>query len=409
MNDGSERSGRGPGRRGGTRAAAGTTRTLADFVTAPLCALLALPLLAALACGAAPANAAGPTAAAGGGATPAQSATSGDVSLLAPPRTDGPVVVHARFEFHDVNEINDTAETFEFTGALTLVWKDPRQAFDPAVVGVPEKVFQGDYQFNELATGWYPQVVLVNRSGAYDKSGVVLRIAPDGTSTLIESLDAAAEVDFDMMRFPIDEQRLGAVFEVLGFDRDEVRLEVDPAAARSNTAIPPGGIQIPQWIVTGSELTSRERAAAYAGRTGVASVFVATVDVKRDSFFINRLVLFPLVVIVLLSFSVFWMDRASLGDRISVSFIGILTGVAYQMVMSESMPRIAYVTLMNGLLNLSFLFMCATVVVNLLVGSLDKRGQHARGDRIDHVCRWIFPIAYFLLIGIMVVVARFFV
>jgi altronate hydrolase len=34
-----------------------------------------------------------------------------------------------------------------------------------------------------------------------------------------------------------------------------------------------------------------------------------------------------LMVIVLLTFSVFWMDRSSLGDRLSVSFIGILTSV----------------------------------------------------------------------------------
>ena len=51
----------------------------------------------------------------------------------------GPVVVRARFELHDINEINDGAETFEFTGVLTLTWHDPRQAFDPAVVGVEKK------------------------------------------------------------------------------------------------------------------------------------------------------------------------------------------------------------------------------------------------------------------------------
>ena len=80
-------------------------------------------------------------------------------------------MVRARFDLYDVNEINDEAETFEFTGVLTLKWNDPRQAFDPAVAGVNEKVFQGDYQFNELATGWYPQVILVNETaGLYQKT-----------------------------------------------------------------------------------------------------------------------------------------------------------------------------------------------------------------------------------------------
>jgi hypothetical protein len=129
---------------------------------------------------------------AGAGSKPPQPASS-EPFLLAPPKEAGPVVVRARFELRDINEINDGAETFEFAGVLTLKWRDPRQAFDPVVVGVDEKIFQGGYQFNELATGWYPQVVLVNESGLYQKNGVVLRVQPDGTSTLIETLNAAAE------------------------------------------------------------------------------------------------------------------------------------------------------------------------------------------------------------------------
>jgi len=100
----------------------------------------------------------------------------GEPLLLAPPQEVRPVVVQAYFELHDLNEINNEAETFDFSGVLTLKWHDPRQAFDPVAEGANERVFQGGYQFNELATGWYPQVVLVNESGLYQKSGTVLRI-----------------------------------------------------------------------------------------------------------------------------------------------------------------------------------------------------------------------------------------
>ena len=64
------------------------------------------------------------------------------------------------------------------------------------------------------------------------------------------------------------------------------------------------------------------------------------------------------------------MDCAGLGDRINVSFIGLLTGVAYQLVMSDILPRISYVTLTHGVISLSFFAMCAAVVVNLAVGAL---------------------------------------
>jgi hypothetical protein len=59
-------------------------------------------------------------------------------------------------------------------------------------------------------------------------------------------------------------------------------------------------------------------------------------------------------------------------------------------------------TLMHGFLNLSLFIMCATVVVNLVVGALDRRGRTDAGDLVDRRCRWIFPITYFGLILVMV-------
>ena len=67
----------------------------------------------------------------------------GEPFLLAPPEEVRPVVVRASFKFHDINEINDETETFDFSGVLKLKWRDPRQAFDPAAEGVNERVFQG--------------------------------------------------------------------------------------------------------------------------------------------------------------------------------------------------------------------------------------------------------------------------
>jgi hypothetical protein len=322
--------------------------------------------------------------------------------LLGPPKQAGPVELRARFELHDILEIDDELEAFEFSGVLTLTWNDPRQRFEPAVVGADEKVYQGNYQFDEISPGWYPQVVLVNESGSYQNSGVVLRIQPDGTSTLIQTISGVAEAELDMRRFPFDAHHLEAIFEVLGFDRGEVTIEVESGFEGALLA---SDVRVPEWKITASGLSTPDRSASYAGRQGVSSAFVVSVDVERRSFHMVRLVVLPLTMIVLLSFSVFWMDRSSLGDRTSVSFIGILTAVTYQVLISDNMPRISYTTLMHGFLSLSFVVMCATVVINLVVGALDQRGKTELGDRVDHRCRWAFPLVYFGLNLVFVGVA----
>lgn len=158
----------------------------------------------------------------------------------------------------------------------------------------------------------------------------------------------------------------------------------------STTADPSVGdvaaVRMPQWSLARVATSIGSHAASHAGRLGVATTLVVSMDVERKSFFMVRLVIVPLALIVMLSLSVFSMDRSSLGDRISVSFLGILTVVAYQMVLSEILSRISYLTLMNGLLNMSFLTMCASVVVNLRVGSLDRHGRTATGDQVDRWC-----------------------
>jgi hypothetical protein len=311
------------------------------------------------------------------------------------------VLVRASFQLRDINDIDDAAETFELGGVLELTWRDERRAFDPATAGVREKVYQGVFQFAEVSTGWFPQIVLVNESGLFEMRGVSLRVQPDGTSTLIETVNATAEADLDLRRYPFDQHRLDVVFEVLGADKDEVVFE----AAPTPSVAPDHQVRLPQWRLTRIRTSSQDRQTSYAGRPGVASTFVLSMDVERKAFFVVRLIVIPLMLIVMLSWSVFWMERSSLADRISISFIGILTSVAYQIVVSEIQPEIAYMTLMHGFLNLSLLIMCATVVINLLVGALDKKGKSEAGDRVDRRCRWIFPSTYFGLILVMVVVA----
>ena len=140
------------------------------------------------------------------------------------PPSEGPVEVEFRFHLLNLQSIHDESEVFEFSAVLTLVWRDTRQAFDPDVSGVPAVFYHGSYQFNELSPGWYPQVVLTNSVGVPSVQGVLLRIDPDGTSTLTQMINATARADLELYQFPFDSQRMAAVFDVMGFGSDEVAL-----------------------------------------------------------------------------------------------------------------------------------------------------------------------------------------
>lgn len=326
-----------------------------------------------------------------------------DARILGLPESARPVEVQASFHLLDLQRIDDEAETFEFSGVLTLVWKDERQAFDPAVEKVREKLYNGAYQFNELSPAWYPQVILANASQIPETQGILLRIKPDGTCTLNQDLHAIAREELNLRRYPFDRQRLEAVFQVIGFNHDEVALvgNAEPVTAETSR------ISVPQWNLESARGSFSNISAPYLGVGAQVSALVVSFEVGRQSFFVVRLVIIPLLMIVGLSWCVFWMDRASLADRMSVSFVGLLTAVAYQAMLSDFMPHISYVTFVNAFISISFILMSATAAINLVVCLCDRHGHYEKGDIIDRRCRWIFPITHVSLILIVTLVLFF--
>lgn len=314
-------------------------------------------------------------------------------SKLSLPNGSAPVQVLVDFELYDINEIDSVSETFEITGILTAQWRDAREAFSASELGITERVLEGEFQFEEYFVRWYPQIVLQNVSGLFEQQAVQLRIQPDGQIRLVQKITAIVEVDLDLRAFPFDKHRLEVVFSVLGFEPERVSLFVPEIVER-----PLQGVHVPGWIVDGIslDLAGEERPSRQQGAA------VLAVDVTRATSYIRRLITFPMVIIVLLSFSIFWMDKSSLGDRNGISFIGVLTGVAFQQTVVGVIPPVSYITLMHAFLFISFLVMAATVPVNLIVAALDRRGKTAAGDKVDKHCRWLFPTVYF---GLMMVLA----
>ena len=339
-----------------------------------------------------------------GAASTAWGSSPSQTVLLAPPPSDGPVVVRLGFQLLDINSIDEQSETFQFGGVLTVQWKDERQAFDPAVEGVDEKFYQGNFQFNEISPAWYPEISLLNAAGMFEKGEPLCRVRPDGTCTLVTPVNAVAKTVFKLRHYPFDRHSLRIVFGIPGYTDQELAVEQlplpDPGAQE---------IHLPQWTFLGASKSVGSILPTAPGSDRPTPALVVELDVKRQPLFVLRLVVGPLFLVVVLSWSVFWMDRASVGDRMSVSFVGLLTAVAYQIILGEILPHIAYLTPVNVFVNLSFMVMCASIVINLIVGELNRSGRGDKADALDKRCKVLFPVVYLSLIAIVSVIfaARF--
>jgi hypothetical protein len=190
---------------------------------------------------------------------------------------------------------------------------------------------------------------------------------------------------------------LGNLVDEVIFEVDERYVDsTDEFVQREKT------VNVAGWDLQHLDMrVDEQHIAAGDGRT-VHSRLLTTIQLSRRSWQLVWEMLFPLVVLVSVIWSIFWIDIDSLADRLNVSFIGVLTIVAYQFVVIENMPRMSYLSFTDTLLLISFLTMAATIPQSLTIHTLVRKGKQGLARRIDRTSRWAFPLAYLTMVTVIV-------
>lgn len=322
-----------------------------------------------------------------------------------PPPPASPTRVRCGIVVIDVIDIDDVNEAFEAELMLVATWHDPRLAFDADTEGTPRKIFQGSYQCNELFRGWLPQFLIMNQAGGGTPDVMRIDIFPDGRVKYAEARSARLETPMQLQAFPFDTQRLRIGMASFGTSLDEVVLEVDQDYAESTNDLVRRNhnIDVADWSLERLEMTADEIFLTTGAGPERYSRLLTTIQLQRRSWQLVWQMVFPLLVLVSMIWSIFWIDIESLPDRLNVSFIGVLTIVAYQFVVIDHMPNMSYLTFIDALLLASFVAMAATIPQSLFIHRLVRKGRQASAQRIDRICRWAFPLCYAVSIAAIAV------
>ena len=325
-----------------------------------------------------------------------------DAGMPNPPAS--PPVVKCAIIILDVVDIDDVNESFVAEIALLAEWDDPRLAFDAAEEGVGRKIFQGNFQFSEVFTGWWPQLILVNEVGPPDPNAVKIEVYPDGHVRYMDQHNAVLETPMDLRDYPFDSQKLQAELVPFGDNINDVVLDVQEiyANATDDFVRRNSSVNVAGWTLQSVTFETGETFLNEATKDRRISRLIATIHLQRRSWQLVWQMLFPLLVIVSMIWSIFWVDIDSLADRLNVAFVGVLTIVAYQFVVIDNMPRMSYLTLTDVILLISFVTMSLTIPQSLVIYGLVRKGEEQRAQRIDHISRWAFPLGYMAMLAMLV-------
>lgn len=310
-----------------------------------------------------------------------------------PPNPNGPTLVGAGVFVTQLRGLDAVRDEYAFRGYVRVTWCDPRLAYDPDGVGSSERVYTGREAGQQLERIWFPAGFPVNRAGSLEITERVVRIVPDGTVHNDLNVSVRLQGGFDLRRFPFDRQRLELHIESFRWTVDELVFIED----RTTTGFA-RDFTMQEWKLGG--VSSRVEEAASVRNARPFSRFVFEIDVERRAGFYLWKVMLPIFVIVAISWSVFWMTGERLAGRSRITASGVLTVVAYQFVIADGLPRIAYLTLLDKGMLISFVLLAVTVVQSMLVAHYYQSAPETAA-LIDRRSRWVFPLVYACLLAVL--------
>ncbi|MFW6051836.1 MAG: hypothetical protein ACODAU_11715 [Myxococcota bacterium] len=288
----------------------------------------------------------------------------------------------------DVDPPSEAFPSFEAEMFLDLLWRDPRLAFDPEEEGVARKTYQDHAVEVELDEIWWPNFDLENGEGNRKVQARSLVIEPDGTVEYTERFESRFHGEVDLRKFPFDEQ----VFEIQleSFSWDERFLELVPYEERIGFD---EDFHTPEWdlVDVSAAVASRKEVRS---RTSFSRLAFGIHVERRSGYYLWKLLL-PMLLIVGFTWSSFWMTGEATGTRMQRSFIAMLTLVAFYQVLAGNLPRISYLTFLDGVAFLAFASVGITLVQIILAHRAAQRGMTDRAERLDRTARWLVP-AFFL-------------
>ena len=147
---------------------------------------------------------------------------------------------------------------------------------------------------------WFPNIQIVNQQNIISTFPRVVEIYPNGEVVYRQRVWGSFSQPLDLQLFPFDTQRLQITLANVGFGSEGVKLVPSPNSGISES------LTMPDWEVTGwgfvaSSISLVDESASVQG-------LVFSLDVKRDSSFFIYKVITPLILIVMMSWMVFWID-----------------------------------------------------------------------------------------------------
>jgi hypothetical protein len=296
-----------------------------------------------------------------------------------------PTEVRIGFFFVDIKAVNDAEQTFTADVFRMLRWNDPR---------LSENSLGRSLEYCEirLTEVWHPDLLSVNGLKGEKLLEDIVDVDVNGDVRYRQRIrNAEFFSDLDFRDFPLDTQILYVRMIELEHEKDQVSfvLDRDNFGMREELSEEGWDITLKEPVVTSEYIDTMDR-------------FITRIDFRlsaeRDSGYYLWKVILPIALIVLMAWSVFWIDPSQVGAQIGLSTATVFTLVAFRFSLGYLVPRVSYFTRMDKFVLLSTILVFVALAGAVATAKVAHDGNQQLARNMDRLSRVVYPILYAIII-----------
>ena len=256
------------------------------------------------------------------------------------------------------------------------------------------------YETWDPAPGFVPQTEIVNE---VERKAVQFEATEmrDGHCLRTRRVHSTLRTDFNLRTFPFDYQNLTLQVSDAEFPSSQVRYADKPIAGIDESVFH----QLTDWKVMPG-LRYERTAKSFRWDPGAPDYDYATfsVSVRRHVTYHESRYFLPLLLIVIVSFSVFWIDASDLASEVQISVTCLLAAIALQFAEGNALPAVSYLTLADRAYATSYVAIALSVLQVVFTDHLMRTGRDRVARTVDRWSRVLFPAG--LVLALVTAVLR---
>ncbi|MCS5635407.1 MAG: hypothetical protein NZ990_02745 [Myxococcota bacterium] len=237
-----------------------------------------------------------------------------------------------------------------------------------------------------------PRLIVINSRKLREKLSPIAEVGRTGTVLLRQRYQGTLSTPMNLENFPMDRQLFK--IEVGTLDHKDRTLVPDEDRSGAMQAFTVAG-----WAVEEDKMLAGDQLAPDGVNTfaTVTAVYAA----ERNSVFFAWKLFIPLGLIVLMAYTVFWLDPTVLSTQIGIATSTVFTLIAYNFALSSILPQVSYLTRADLYLIGCMLLVFGALGEAVVTGVLARNeARLALARRIDVLARFVYP-ALFALIALI--------